>query len=103
MEFLSLCKCWDGPLLSPFQCPETCTYIHDCLHTHHFCCGMVYFYFLLYGLFNNAVSSWRPPLWSSGQSSWLQTQRFQVRFLELLDFLSSSGSGIASTQPRGDK
>jgi hypothetical protein len=34
------------------------------------------------------------PLWSSGQSSWLLTQRFQVRFPELPDFLSSSGSGM---------
>jgi hypothetical protein len=31
-----------------------------------------------------------PPLWSSGQSSWLQIQR------------SSSGSGTGSTQPRED-
>jgi len=35
----------------------------------------------------------RPPLWSSGQSFWLQIQRFRVRFPALLDFLSSSGSG----------
>jgi hypothetical protein len=35
----------------------------------------------------------RPPLWSSGQSSWLLTQRSRVRFPALPDFLSSSGSG----------
>ena len=33
----------------------------------------------------------RPPLWSSGQSFWLQIQRSRVRFPALLDFLSSSG------------
>jgi hypothetical protein len=41
----------------------------------------------------------RPPLWSSGQSSWLQTQRPRAGFPELPDFLSSSGSGTGSTQP----
>jgi hypothetical protein len=44
------------------------------------------------------MTAW-PPLWSSGQSSWLLTQRTQVRFLMLPDFLSSSGSGKGSTQP----
>ena len=42
----------------------------------------------------------RPPLWSSGQNFWLQTQRSRVRFPALPDFLSSSGSGTGSTQPR---
>jgi hypothetical protein len=41
----------------------------------------------------------RPPLRSSGQSSWLQIQRIRVRFPALLDFLSSV-SGTGSTQPR---
>ena len=41
-----------------------------------------------------------PPLWSSGQSFWLQIQRPRVRFPALPDFLSSSGSGTGSTQPR---
>ena len=40
------------------------------------------------------------PLWSSGQSFWLQIQRSRVRFPALSDFLSSSGSGTGSTQPR---
>ena len=40
----------------------------------------------------------RPPLWSSGQSFWLQIQRSRVRSPALLDFLSSSGSGTGSTQ-----
>ena len=42
----------------------------------------------------------RPPLWSSGQSFWLQIQRSRVRFPALPDFLSSSGSGTGSTQLR---
>jgi hypothetical protein len=33
----------------------------------------------------------RPPLWSSGQSSWLQIQRSRVRFRALPDFLRSTG------------
>ena len=41
-----------------------------------------------------------PPLWSSGQSFWLQIQRSRVRFQALPDFLSSSASGTGSTQPR---
>jgi hypothetical protein len=44
----------------------------------------------------------RPPLWSSGQSFWLQIQRSWVRFPALPDFLRSSGSGTGSTQPRED-
>ena len=46
------------------------------------------------------VGERRPPLWSSGQSFWLQIQRSRVRFPALPDFLSSSGSGTGSTQPR---
>ena len=42
----------------------------------------------------------RPPLWSSGQSFWLQIRRSRVRFPAQPDFLSSSGSGTGSTQPR---
>ena len=42
----------------------------------------------------------RPPLWSSGQSFWLQIQRSRVRSPALPDFLSRSGSGTGSTQPR---
>ena len=49
---------------------------------------------LIIGLFlNNAVSS-------NGQSFWLQIQRSRVRFAALPDFMSSSGSGTGSTQPR---
>jgi len=42
----------------------------------------------------------RPPLWSSGQSFWLQIRRSRVRSPAIPDFLSSSGSGTGSTQPR---
>jgi len=41
-----------------------------------------------------------PCRYSSGQSFWLQIQRSRVRFPALPDFLSSSGSGTGSTQPR---
>jgi hypothetical protein len=44
-----------------------------------------------------------PPLWSSGQSSWLVTQRSRVRLPELSDFMSSSWSGTGSTRPCEDK
>jgi hypothetical protein len=42
----------------------------------------------------------RPPLWSSGQSTWLQIQRSRVRFPALPNFPWSSGSGTGSTQLR---
>ena len=42
----------------------------------------------------------RPPLWSSGQSFWLQIQRLRVRSPALPDFLSIRGSGTGSIQPR---
>jgi hypothetical protein len=44
----------------------------------------------------------RPPLWSSGQSSWLQIQMSRFRFPALPDFLRSSGSGTGITRPRED-
>ena len=49
------------------------------------------------------ISILRPPLWSSGQSFWLQIQKSRVRSPALPDFLSSSGSGTGSTQPRGPR
>ena len=42
----------------------------------------------------------KPPLWSSGQSFWLQIQRSLVRSPAPPDFLCSSVSGTGSTQPR---
>ena len=50
--------------------------------------------------FKHATQASWPPLWSSGQSFWLQIQRSRVRFPALPDFLSSSGSGTGFTQPR---
>jgi len=46
------------------------------------------------------IISLGPPLWSSGQSFWLQIQRSRVRFPALPDFLSGSGSGTGYTQTR---
>ena len=42
------------------------------------------------------ICLYRPPLWSSGQSFWLQIHRSRVRSPALPDFLSSSGSGTGS-------
>jgi hypothetical protein len=42
------------------------------------------------------------PLWSSGQSYWLQIKRSRVWLRVLPDYLRSSGSGTGSTQPRED-
>ena len=50
-------------------------------------------------LFLEILYKWTP-LWSSGQSFWLQIQKSRVRFPALPDFLSISGSGTGSTQPR---
>jgi hypothetical protein len=40
------------------------------------------------------------PLWSSGQSSWLQIRRSRVRFHGITRGEKSRGSGTGSTQPR---
>jgi hypothetical protein len=48
---------------------------------------------------NNVWPFNRPPLWPSGQSSWLQIRRSWVRFPTLPDFLRNSGFGTGSTQP----
>jgi hypothetical protein len=50
----------------------------------------------------NTVPALIPPLWSNGQSFWLQMQRSGVRLPALPDFMRSSGSGTGSTQPRED-
>jgi len=50
--------------------------------------------------FYTGIVFYRTPLWSSGQSFWLQIQRSRFRSPALPDFLSSSGSGTGSTQPR---
>ena len=64
-------------------------------YTYIACLVLKKFVILMYSIFG----IW-PPLWSSGQSFWLQIQRSWVRFPALPDFLSSSGSGTGSTQPR---
>jgi hypothetical protein len=51
------------------------------LHTNANTCGLV-----------------RPPLWSSGHSSWATDPEVWVRFQALPDFLRSSGSGTGSIQ-----
>jgi hypothetical protein len=55
-----------------------------------------------YSVFNSLSIIGRLPLWSSGQSFWLQIQGSRVRFPTIPDFLRSSGSGTVSTQPRED-
>ena len=62
--------------------------------------SMLSYYTYIVNFFFGLISVLRPPLWSSGQSFWLQIQRSRVRFPALPDFLSSSGSGTGSTQPR---
>jgi hypothetical protein len=42
------------------------------------------------------VEESRPPLWSSGESSWLENGDVRFRFSALIDFLRSSGSGTGS-------
>jgi hypothetical protein len=39
-----------------------------------------------YQSFSQTITRRRPPLWSSGQSFWLQIQRFRVRFPDLTGF-----------------
>jgi hypothetical protein len=41
-------------------------------------------------------------VFNSYNISWLQIQRFRVRFLALPDLMKNSGSGTGSTQPRED-
>jgi hypothetical protein len=53
-------------------------------------CQILITWLLLLGL--SALFSGVSPLWTRGQSSWLQIQRSQVRFTTSSDFLSSSGS-----------
>jgi hypothetical protein len=70
--------------LNPIVFPPL-RYTHTHTHTH------IYIY----------IYNW-PPVWSSCQGSWLQTQRYRVPFLALPNFLISSGSGSGSTQLRED-
>ena len=82
---------WTFSLISFYRCT-----VHSDIHTVHSSTDAHLLKFWLKFLINVH----RPPLWSSGQSFWLQIQRSRVRFPALPDFLSSSGSGTGSTQPR---
>jgi hypothetical protein len=55
---------------------------------------------LFHWTLSDAVTYIGTPLCSSGQNSWLLTQRSRVRFPALPDILSTSGSGTGCTQPR---
>jgi hypothetical protein len=46
------------------------------------------------------TTQYRLPLWSSGQGSWLQIQKYTVQFPVLPNFLRSILTGTRSTQPR---
>jgi hypothetical protein len=108
-----------SPMTQWFLCTQACSH-----HTDMYLCTVRWenilllfqktagFKFLSFGnrrfdiLFQQFVSLRQQggrPLWSSGHTSWLQTQKFRVRFLVLPDFLSTSGSGTGSTQPHEDK
>jgi hypothetical protein len=63
-----------------------------------FVCSMS-FYFLFF--FYVRISLLRPPLWSSGQSSWIQTQGSRARFPALPKSLNSSESGTGFTASWG--
>ena len=82
-----------------------------CCKSHHvtltICCEIISSGIASYALYQSNTCIFKflvvlfgPSLWSSGQSFWLQVQRSRVRFPALPDFLSSSGSGTGSTQPR---
>jgi hypothetical protein len=54
-----------------------------------------------YYIYSSSVQAcYKPPMWSSGRSSWLQSHRHRVRFLVLPDFMRSSGFGTGSNQSR---
>jgi len=88
-----------GPLHWTVVCVS---YEENCKHLDKGCLGVsknnwiisLIFIFVKLGMYSG------PPLWSSGQSFWLQVQRSRVRSPALPDFLSSSGSGTGSTRPR---
>jgi hypothetical protein len=51
-------------------------------------------------LINSCDKVFRPPLWSSGLSSWLQIRRPGFDSQQYQKKKKSSGSGMGSTQPR---
>ena len=60
----------------------------------------IYIYIYQFGSVSSPVCVWKLERVCSGQSFWLLIQRSRVRSPVLRDFLSSSGSGTGSTQPR---
>jgi hypothetical protein len=80
-----------GTLTTRFSFPS-CS--HDKLFMLFVCCKMKLSFKTEYVLI-----IWRP-LWSSGQSSWLQIHRSPALFPALPDFPRSSESRTGSTQPR---
>jgi len=80
-------KVWDLFETSRFRSSALLQY-----STVQYKCSLAYYEVILYAI--------GPPLWSSGQSFWQQIQRSRVRSPALPDFLSSSGSGTGSNQPR---
>jgi hypothetical protein len=57
---------------------------------------------ITFGNYFRTITGGRPPLWSNGQSSWLQIQRSWVRFPALPYFLRNRDLERGSTQPRED-
>jgi hypothetical protein len=80
-----------GPKIWPILPAISCTFLFNYI-----------LIFIIAALISGSVKHWRPPLCSSGQSSWLLNQRSRVRFPGLPDFLSTSGSVTGSSQPRED-
>jgi hypothetical protein len=84
-----LCEC--SQELSPLD--------HRYIYIYGIYALLIIFHFCIHVVICCVNTSIGPPLWSSGQSSWLLTQRSPVRFTKLPDFLSSIESGTVSTQP----
>jgi len=94
-----------GQLRRPTQKADVSIALYDDQHFcplyvwHHLLCIWSGTILSVYHMLVFLLLLW-PPLWSSGQSFWLQIQRSRVRSPGLPDFPSSSGSGTGSTQPR---
>jgi hypothetical protein len=69
------------------------------------CCRYYFYFSFIYGAgvktkSTIATAFYCLPLWSSGQTSWLQIQGIRLRFQALPHLLRCSGSGTGFTQPR---
>jgi hypothetical protein len=67
-------------------------YIQSVWNSSHFPCGIIRIHSFLFFIWLTTLQQTRHPLWSSGQSSWLERQKFQVWFHALPHFLTCSGS-----------